>query len=61
MADAAIPEADQADVQEQAEEVEPAAPAGRLADAGHLDRPLDADEADVIEQRLEVPLDDEER
>ena len=60
MSDEPIPDADDADAQEQTEEVAPTARQTPLAGADQLDAPLDASEADVIEQLLEVPVDDEE-
>src|SRR5258708_10343402 len=60
MTDQSIPDADAADAQEQAEEVdtqpEPSSEAPR-----RLAIPVDADEADVTEQAMEVPLNDDER
>jgi hypothetical protein len=58
MAEAPIPDADEADALEQAEPVEPHednAPEIRVRTI-----PLDASEADVIEQSIEVPFDDED-
>ena len=55
MVDAPIPDADEADVHEQAAAVVDRPEASRPS------IPLDASEADAIEQSLEVPVDDEER
>ncbi len=65
MTDQPIPDADEADAQEQAEEVGPGETAPS-EDANPpeipegVEVPLDASEADVIEQSLEVPLDEDE-
>jgi hypothetical protein len=61
MPDEPIPDADEADAQEQTEEVAPAGPPTTLAAAGHLELPVDASEADALEQLMEVPVDDDER
>jgi hypothetical protein len=64
--DQAIPEADEADTQEQTEEValddavvddEPP----RLARRATGGIPLEAPEADVLEQSIEVPIDEDRR
>ena len=53
--DQALPPADEADVQEQAQPVTEEEPARRP------DRvPLEANDADVLEQSIEEPLDEEE-
>jgi hypothetical protein len=54
MSSASLPDADGADIQEQSQEVEPEPAVPRLSHA----LPLDADEADVLDQEIEVPDDD---
>ena len=61
MPDEPIPDADEADAQEQTEEVAPAEPLTTPVTGGHLEVPVDASEADVLEQLMEVPVDDDER
>ena len=60
MTDQSIPDADDADAQEQAEEIEPDHEPSSEAPR-NLAIPVDADEGDAIEQAMEVPLDDDER
>ena len=62
MSSTPLPDADDADLQEQGEEI---GPQGALADEDapavpHLSHalPVDADEADVLDQEIEVPDDD---
>lgn len=56
MAETPIPDADEADALEQAEAIEPDEDDGPEIRVSTI--PLDAPEADVIEQSIEVPVDD---